>query len=526
MTTFFHNLRRTALLLIILPLLLFTSLFGQNGKTINTAALENVLREAQSLLYQKQYAQAQQFLDQTLSKDSGTASFRSRAFALKAASLLGLGKSDAASAVYETAYWQGRSALENDANAAKAYEQVFLQSLVQSALQGKLALAAAAAAQSSTVRATADTLLRLNPDNGTALYHRAYVLFQEQQYDSAAQDFRHASEVLPPLQAASAYFHLGLCYFSNRKPNDAEKAFAKAISLAPFHAESYFYHGCTNTSLERFPAAIKDFTNALRYNPSDGASMGMLGSLLINAGQRQEGCARLARASQLGYTPAIDLLERYCNNAAEDGSKIVRLPTVTVEADRNINYGQRVKNTKQSISMGQRINPQLPTLRNMLGKMPLAGTTTLSDGSTLVHAANPLANSGMLPLQSMINPADCNGSVINTRSFVSVQCIAYVIRQETEPFKHKPIEKIARRLQQVADEITIQMAMMGSLGATARAANVETAGDNTFGGDAAQLNNLYREFQMLLRQLQYAVTEYEAVLKAEGKIQDNTNASK
>jgi hypothetical protein len=162
----------------------------------------------------------------------------------------------------------------------------------------------------------------------------------------------------------------------------------------------------------------------------------------------------------------------------------------------------------------------------MLGKMPLAGTSTLSDGSTLINATNPLANSGMLPLQSMINPADCNGSVINTRSFVSVQCIAYVIRQETEPFKHKPIEKITRRLQQLADEITMQMAMMGNLGATGRTMNVETAGDATYGGDPAQLNNLYREFQVVLRELQYAVTEYEAILKAEGKIQDNSKASK
>lgn len=365
----------------------------------------------------------------------------------------------------------------------------------------------------------ATQILTHDPNNALALYRHGYALFQQQRYDSSAQDFQRAAPGLPPLEAASAHYHAGLSYFFLDRYNDAYRELTQTQTLAPFYAESYFYRGCVLIKQDRYAAAIKDFRAALQHNPNDAMSMGLLGSLLINSGQKYEGCARLLKAAELGYAPALDLMNRYCNKTDDDGLKIVRLPAVTVEANKDINYAQRIKNTKQGISVAQRVNPINPTLRNIGKNLSLTGTATLSDGTTLITSGNTLSKiTGMLPLQSMMNPVDCNSGIINTKSYLSLQCIAYFLRQETEALGNKAIDKIVKQLQQLADELTITQAAIDNLSASPLTNTARASSDKYFGDDMAQIQSIYRDFQSLLVQLQKKMEEYEKVLKAEGKI--------
>jgi hypothetical protein len=118
----------------------------------------------------------------------------------------------------------------------------------------------------------------------------------------------------------------------------------------------------------------------------------------------------------------------------------------------------------------------------------------------------------------MINPIDCDGSIINTKSFFSIQCIAYFLRQEIAPMKNKAIDKIVRHLQSLADELTLTQASIDNLGGNSASAGILAASGNIFGGDLARMSMIYQEFQAELQQLQKQLQSYEKELKAEGKI--------
>lgn len=118
----------------------------------------------------------------------------------------------------------------------------------------------------------------------------------------------------------------------------------------------------------------------------------------------------------------------------------------------------------------------------------------------------------------MMNPVDCNSGIINTKSYLSLQCIAYFLRQETEALGNKAIDKIVKQLQQLADELTITQAAIDNLSASPLTNTARASSDKYFGDDMAQIQSIYRDFQSLLVQLQKKMEEYEKVLKAEGKI--------
>jgi tetratricopeptide (TPR) repeat protein len=531
---FFHLLciASTAVFVVYAAFIQFPSeaLAQANSTSQNQTVHDKVLRETIRLLYKKEYKKALQHIDDAFSSDSGSTLFKSRAFVLRAAALKGLGASAQAVTSYNNALLfsgdSAHSSLELD-------EYQILQSAQQAAIRGKYTMVTSDfyTVQQNSADTTKRNIVDMNllqetaqilekePNDAVILYQRGYLLLKQQRYDSASLDFQRAAALLPPLESASAYFFAGQCYFFMERHSEAIQAFTQTLNLVPFHGEGFFYRGCANIKQARFTAAIKDFRSALQHNPDDAASMGLLGSLLINSGQKVEGCARLLKASELGYFPAVDLMNHYCNKTDDYGQNIVQLPTVTVEADKNVNYVQRIKNTKQGISVGQRVNPINPTLRNIGKNFSFAGTTTLSDGTTLITSGNPLANlKGMLPLQSMMNPVDCNSGIINTKSYLSLQCIANFLRQETETLGNKAIDKIVKQLQQLADELTITQAAIDNLSGSARTNVLQASADKHFGGDMAQIQSIYRDFQSLLGQLQKKMEEYEKVLKAEGKI--------
>lgn len=382
----------------------------QSSSSGSSTTSEKALRETITLLYRKDYQKALQRIDNAFAADSGTALFRSRALALRAAALRGIGSPTRALMDYQHSLELSENSLANTPT-ENLVEQQSIRNALQSALQGKLSvlehnLDATPRGASDSARKDAEKhllnesahILSAEPNNALALYRHGYTLFQQQRYDSAALNFQRAASGLPPLEAASAHYHAGVSYFFLERYDDAFRELTQTQIIAPFYAESYFYQGCVLIKKERYAAAIKDFRAALQRNPTDAASMGLLGSLLINGGQKYEGCARLLKAAELGYAPALDLINRYCNQTSDDGLKIVRLPEVTVEADKEVNYAQRIKNTKQGISVAQRVNPINPTLRNLGKNFSLAGTTTLSDGTTLITSGNPLSKlTGMLP---------------------------------------------------------------------------------------------------------------------------------
>lgn len=503
------------------------SISPQQQKNID-ANYTKAIQEVTTLLLHKDFKTALKQTQAVLVADTIPSLLRSRIIALLAAAYRGIGDEERAMQEYTQASATAQNTTLVDTNVffLSLHDRLMLEQAIYAGLQGKISITGESIGSSIATIGTQTTnkqdierLLSIAPMNGLALYQYSYTLFKQQQYDSALVYARRASEYLPPLQSASAYYVVGLSLFFTQRYSDAIQAFSRTVGIAPYHAESYFYRGCAYTKLENYSYVIRDFRSAVQYNPVDAASMGLLGSLLINAGQRTEGCARLLRAADLGYTPAIELIDKYCNNVTEDGAKIVRLPTVTVEADKNINYAQRIKQTKQGINVGKTANPMFRSLRNMGRFSRLAGVTTLDDGTVITQGGSSPIQSGMIPLQSMINPADCNSGVINTQSFISLQCIAYFLRQETEPMGNKEINKLVKQLGRIADELTIMQSMIGGKDANLAAMSGNGASNAlASGGDIANMNAIYRDFQAILNQIERKLEEFEKTLKTEGKI--------
>lgn len=502
---------------------------------------EKRMKEICTLLYTKEYSAALGIITDELQQHQADTKQTSRLLALKSAALRGLGKQpetlsalQEATTLIETQRNEVTSANNPTNNLAQEIRRA-IESVEQSrvSLSASGIISATATSQDSLTNRTAmqatlaeaEQVLEKFPNNALALYHRGYVRFLDKMYDSAAQDFKRSAEYFPPIQAASAWYHAGLCLFKLNQPSDAVKSFSKALEAAPFHAESYFYRGCLYSLGEQFSLATQDFTNAVRYNPTDAPSMGMLGSLLISAGRRSEGCIRLARSYQLGYGPALPIIEKYCNSStSEDGTKIVRMPTVTVDAER-VNYVQRIKNTKQGIAMALRVRS--PFQQHSSSLAPRAsfntGSITIPDGNATVTVSMADARENLpsaptsIPLQSIINKADCNAVVIHTRNFISIPCLAFFFAQEMKPFDNPDIQKIVKKMQQLADDIVSQQYAFGNVtpGSTA---TPNAAGADATSADFAKLNGMYDNFMALVYQLQNKLAAQEQVLAQEGKL--------
>ena len=98
---------------------------------------------------------------------------------------------------------------------------------------------------------------------------RASVEFKRGEYELAIAHYDKAIDLDP--DDAHTYYHRGLVYASQEQHELAITDYDKAINLkSEDHAEFYHERGNANFSLERYPSAIRDYSEVLRIFPSDG----------------------------------------------------------------------------------------------------------------------------------------------------------------------------------------------------------------------------------------------------------------
>ncbi len=110
-----------------------------------------------------------------------------------------------------------------------------------------------------------NSALEISPNNATYLLERASVLYKTRQFDKALSDARR-SEVLGQ-DTPQLYTLLGALSQEKRNFRDAKLYLAKALQMAPYEGEAYFYNGMLATKESDTASAIALIQRSLELKP-------------------------------------------------------------------------------------------------------------------------------------------------------------------------------------------------------------------------------------------------------------------
>ena len=93
----------------------------------------------------------------------------------------------------------------------------------------------------------------------------------------------------------------------------ALQQFNKAIELDSSNIEAYNNRGIVLGILGDHVRAIQDFNRAIVLNPHDSEAYKSRGISKLYLSQKTSGCLDLAKAEQMGYPGAYELIEEFCS---------------------------------------------------------------------------------------------------------------------------------------------------------------------------------------------------------------------
>ncbi|MCK4932097.1 MAG: tetratricopeptide repeat protein [Candidatus Aminicenantes bacterium] len=126
----------------------------------------------------------------------------------------------------------------------------------------------------------------------------------------AIADYTKAIELLPDF--AEAFEGRGGVYYATRNFREALKDMDQAIKLKPGNFELYSKRGDIRYESKDIRGALGDYDTSIRRNPNFALNYFKRGMIKIITGNREEGCADLKKADQLGFKGALEQIKKYC----------------------------------------------------------------------------------------------------------------------------------------------------------------------------------------------------------------------
>lgn len=108
-------------------------------------------------------------------------------------------------------------------------------------------------------------------------------LIRKGRYAEAIKQLQTATELLP--QAAQAWNHLGLAYHGNGQPQEALRAYQKALAIDHKLATAHFNLGCLFLEQNNLPAAINELTAFTMIEPGSTEGWLKLGNAQLRTGR-------------------------------------------------------------------------------------------------------------------------------------------------------------------------------------------------------------------------------------------------
>ena len=108
-------------------------------------------------------------------------------------------------------------------------------------------------------------MIRLDPDDALAYYHRGLAWSAKEQYDSAIADFDRANERERKL--SFVYLDRGQARAARKEYDKAIADYAEAIRLSPRNAEAFYHRGLARVEIKEYDKALADYDAAIRLDP-------------------------------------------------------------------------------------------------------------------------------------------------------------------------------------------------------------------------------------------------------------------
>ena len=152
--------------------------------------------------------------------------------------------------------------------------------------------------------------IEINPNLTEAYNNRGNASASLGDYRSALQDINKAIGINPGI--TEAYNNRGIAKYNLGDKNGAIEDFNKALVLNPQSLQAFNNRGNAKYFLGDMQGAIEDFNKVIKLDPQIAGAYYNRANAKYNIRDKEGACSDWKKASELGYTKAYDMLEKYC----------------------------------------------------------------------------------------------------------------------------------------------------------------------------------------------------------------------
>jgi protein O-mannosyl-transferase len=152
--------------------------------------------------------------------------------------------------------------------------------------------------------------IELKPEYSDAYNNRGKLLKSTGRYEDMLSDFNKAIE--SNSDNFEAHNNRGNVLCIMKKYDEAIADFNSAIALKPEMAESYNNRGTVYITEKKYTEAIVDMNKAIELKPDFAMAYANRGLSYLNTGKKDNACNDFRRSIELGFQPATDLYNKYC----------------------------------------------------------------------------------------------------------------------------------------------------------------------------------------------------------------------
>ncbi len=159
-----------------------------------------------------------------------------------------------------------------------------------------------------------EQVLLVQPRDAYALLGRAEAYTAAGEPERATSDLWSALSIQPRGPVAErALLRLGQNAMDEGDPRTAEILFDRYVNIAPYDARAWCHRGIARTALRDNDRALDDMNKAIALDPNLDIAHVNKAIILLRLGFRQEGCASLQQAHDLGDLSTEELLLIHCD---------------------------------------------------------------------------------------------------------------------------------------------------------------------------------------------------------------------
>ena len=159
-----------------------------------------------------------------------------------------------------------------------------------------------------------DRAIALQPRDAFALLSRSEAYFSLGENERAIADLWNILGIRTrgPV-AEQALLRLGQNAMENSDPSSAEILFDRCVKIAPYTALPLCHRGIARAALHQNDLALEDLDRAIEIDPMLDQAHVNKAIILLRMGFRQEGCASLQQAHDLGDFSTQQMLLIHCD---------------------------------------------------------------------------------------------------------------------------------------------------------------------------------------------------------------------